>query len=89
MKYRIVEMTAIQFRPNWRWGIIKPEDKVFIIQKYSGLFFKKWKNTDNGNFHLMLESAQERLLTLKGEHPAQLRMEEAKSYEQKVVYEDK
>jgi hypothetical protein len=45
-KYRIVEMTAIQFRPNWKWGVIKPEGPLHLWERAAELFRKYKERID-------------------------------------------
>lgn len=45
MKYRIIKMKAIQ-HPDDICDVFEPDRDIYVVEKYSGIIFKKWKNVE-------------------------------------------
>lgn len=88
-KYRIVEMTVAQYGDGFLCHTEEPDRLIYVIQKskVEGIFRKRtsWENVD---FELTEEAAANCILWCKGEHPHQLKREEALQFTKKVIWEE-
>lgn len=91
-KYKIIEVLACNSNDEFvrRYWYNSPEKKIYEVWKFKKSRFLFWisEHCEFVDYYQNLDFAKDAILTLKGEHPEQIKRKELQKQQPKVVHEE-